>query len=466
MTTTNGCTDSITQSVQRFPCIKAGFVYADTLCARYKIAFSDSSLPVTRIIQWKWIWGDGSDTTYSTHSNPVYHTFADSGNYNVSLEIQALVNGSTIIDNMSGTIRVNPTPETYFANAPVCLNQITLFRDTSKTYGEKITNWNWTFSPKPNDTSLVKNPPHKFDSAGIYNVKLIVSNRFGCKDSLTKTTRVYGLPEAHYDNTIACTGDPTFFTDKSIASDTTVTFWRWFFGDPTSARDTSNLQEPSYRYPNTGDFSIRMIVKDHYGCIDTVDSTVKVNITPISSFTLTNNYNDKQGQVKLNNLSSGANSYYWDFDNGRNSSDESPVATFTEDGTYAIKLISLNEFDCSDTTFYEYKLLFKGLYVPNAFAPTSTNLGVRLFQPVGTNLKQYHVMVFDMWGHMVWESTKLDDKGIPTEGWDGTFEGKIMPQGNYMWKINALFVDDSSWSGSDIGVGGSGKTMGSVALIR
>ncbi|MCX6266997.1 MAG: gliding motility-associated C-terminal domain-containing protein, partial [Bacteroidetes bacterium] len=136
------------------------------------------------------------------------------------------------------------------------------------------------------------------------------------------------------------------------------------------------------------------------------------------------------------------------------------------DDTYTIRLISLNQFDCSDTTYFKYELLFKGLYVPNAFSPTSTSLGTRLFLPVGMNLKQYHVMVFDIWGHMLWESTELDDNGMPTEGWDGTFEGNLMPQGNYMWKIEALFVDGSQWEGSDIGVGGSNSTMGTVSLIR
>jgi gliding motility-associated-like protein len=193
---------------------------------------------------------------------------------------------------------------------------------------------------------------------------------------------------------------------------------------------------------------------------------VKVNITPLSSFTLVDNYNSKQGQVKLNNLSTGAESYNWAFDNGKYSSDKDPVATFTEDGTYVISLVSVNGFGCTDTTRYEYKLLFKGLYVPNAFAPGSDNLGIRLFQPVGVNLAEYHVMVFDIWGHLVFESYKLDDKGVPTEGWDGTFEGRQMPQGNYAWKISARFIDESPWTGSDIGVGGTGHTMGNVMLLR
>lgn len=468
MTNINGCVDSITRIVQRFPCIMASFTYQDTLvCARYEVAFGDSSLPVTRINQWHWDWGDGQTTTYTTYAPQVIHTFADSGTYIVTLEIQALINGTTITENMISAVRVHPTPITYFSNPPVCLDQVTLFRDTSNTFGEQIRKWNWTFSTNPSDTSGLRNPPHVFDTAGIYNVKLIVMNKFGCKDSVTKPTRIYGLPVARYENTAACTGDPTFFTDMSVVSDTTLKAWRWFFGDPSTAKDTSQLQNPSYKYPNTGDFTMRMIVKDHYGCIDTVDSTVRVNITPVSSFTLNDGYNGKQGQVKLNNFSTGADGYIWEFGNGKSSTDENPVATFTEDGTYTIKLITLNEFECSDTTFYEYNLLFKGLYVPNAFSPTNTNLSVRLFQPIGMNLKQgqYHVMVFDTWGHMLWESTKIDDKGKPVEGWDGTFEGKMMPQGNYIWKISATFVDDTPWTGSDIGQG-EYKTIGTVTLIR
>jgi large repetitive protein len=290
-------------------------------------------------------------------------------------------------------------------------------------------------------------------------------NKYGCEDSLTKTTRVYGLPEAHFTNTVACTGDPTIFTDYSVISDTTAGFWAWNFGDPNSNKDTSNQQEPEYRYRTEGDYSVRFIVKDYFGCADTVDSTVRVNITPISAFTFAENFDGRQGKVKLNNESNGATIYNWDFGNGTTSTEDNPIVSYTEDGTYIIKLIALNQFECSDTTFFEYKLLFKGLYVPNAFSPTNTILAVRLFQPVGMNLKQYHVTVFDGWGHLVWESTKLDDKGRPAEGWDGTYNGDIMPQGNYMWKINALFIDDTPWNGSDIGMG-EFKTMGTVTLIR
>ena len=170
-------------------------------------------------------------------------------------------------------------------------------------------------------------------------------------------------------------------------------------------------------------------------------------------------------KIQLNNLSSGATLYNWNFGNGQSSEEQNPTATYAMDGTYVIRLISTNEFNCTDTTFYKYEVLFKGLYVPNAFAPSSSNLSIRLFQPVGINLKQYDIQVYDSWGHLLWESNLLDTEGRPLKGWDGTYNGKDMPQGTYMWKASATFIDDTIWQGSDIGTGVV-KTMGTVSLIR
>ena len=78
---------------------------------------------------------------------------------------------------------------------------------------------------------------------------------------------------------------------------------------------------------------------------------------------------------------------------------------------------------------------------------------------------QYHIQVFSSWGHLLWESRLLDPEGRPLEGWDGTYEGVMMAQGTYMWKINAVFIDGTIWMGSDIGKGPY-KSIGTVSLIR
>ena len=210
---------------------------------------------------------------------------------------------------------------------------------------------------------------------------------------------------------------------------------------------------------------MKLLVRDLHGCADTVDSTITVNITPVSVFTVTDNFEGKNGIIQLNNHSSGADSYSWDFGNGHTSTDENPVVTYSLDGSYVISLVATNRYYCSDTTFYRYELIFHGLYIPNAFSPTNPSSPVKLFKPVGINLKDYHIMVFDNWGHLMWESTKIDVHGSPEQGWDGYYKGALMPEGVYMWKINATFMDNSIWNGSEISKG-EAKNIGTVILIR
>ena len=474
ITNSHGCVDTISKLVESYPCITASFAHSDTLlCANYPIAFSDSSLPVNRIDQWQWFFGDGLDTLYNTYDTNVTHRYANSGTYAVKLVISATISGRTFIDTMSRLVTVHPTPLTQFANKAVCLDQITLFTDTTLTYGAKILSWKWTFGEPTSgilDTSTVRNPSHKYDTTGIYDVKLLVMNKFGCKDSLTKSTRVFALPSAHFNSTIACSGNPTHFNDRTIVADTSIFFWHWNFGEANTRKDTAIVQNPVYQYKNEGTYQVKLIVKDKNGCYDTADSTVVVNVTPLSAFSVTEKVNNMIGKIKLNNNSENADSFYWDFGDPTipNSTDESPIVTYSHDDTYLIMLVSSNSYQCSDTTYFKYEVLFKGLYIPNAFAPTSGILGVSAFHPVGVNIKAgtYLIQVFDTWGHLMWQSKELDTEGHPAGSWDGNdLSGNPAPTGTYMWKVNATFTDGSLWEGSDIGKGDY-KTIGTVTLIR
>ena len=305
-------------------------------------------------------------------------------------------------------------------------------------------------------------------------------NKFGCKDSLTKPTHVYGLPVARFENSAPCSGDTTFFTDKTLLADTTIKIWRWFFGDRTTKKDTSGLQNPEYRFPRTDIDTIRLIVIDGFGCSDTTEAKLKVNQSPVAAFTLTENIDGTPGEIRLNNESSKNKDYQWYFGNGKSSTEENPIVKYEEDTTtYIITLVVIDTTTgCSDITYLKYEFLFDNLFVPNAFSPSFiTNQlhwqDIRLFKPKGLNLSEYHVMIFDKWGHLVWESTKLDCDvlskencvGKPFEGWDGTFNGEPLPQDVYMWKIYARFKNGKIWEGSDNGKGNT-TTIGTVTLIR
>jgi gliding motility-associated-like protein len=204
---------------------------------------------------------------------------------------------------------------------------------------------------------------------------------------------------------------------------------------------------------------------DENTCEDITNKVIEVYPTPVGDFNTVGNYQGIQGQVLCENLTQGAVLYGWDFGNGQTSELENPVAVYEESGTYIIQLISTNEYDCADTVYQEYDLILQGLYVPNAFVPEGDNPELQVFKPVGTGLKSYSIEIFDRWGAVIWSSTKLDKQGSPAEGWDGTYNGSVMPIGDYVWSINAEFTTGYRWSGSDVGDGNS-KTYGTVTLIR
>ena len=208
-----------------------------------------------------------------------------------------------------------------------------------------------------------------------------------------------------------------------------------------------------------------MIVTDQYQCRDTAQWMLEVFPVPMSAFDIVNNYQGTQGQILLENLSEDAVRYEWDFGNGQGSELFSPVVLYEQDGTYIIQLISWNDNQCPDTVYMQYDLEFQGLYVPTGFTPGAKDQALQLWKPAGMNLESYQVTIINERGNIVWQSGKLDENGMPAEGWDGTTNGEPMSTGNYMWKISATFKDGSIWQGTDVGDGNT-NTYGYLLLIR
>lgn len=72
------------------------------------------------------------------------------------------------------------------------------------------------------------------------------------------------------------------------------------------------------------------------------------------------------------------------------------------------------------------------VYMPNAFAPEGTN---NIFTPVFDlhgQLQTYSFSVFNRWGALLWQTAD------PDQGWDGTFNGKPVPQGAYAYYVTVL----------------------------
>jgi PKD repeat protein len=465
----NGCRGSKTTEIL-VTCISTSFSQADTvICQRALLLLTDNSIPVNLIDQWYWDFGDGQDTTYFNQCSTLTHSYQQPGLFYIKLVISTTVNGITISDSSIHPILVKVSPLAGFNASAVCLGDTTKFINLSDSNNVSIISYYWRFGDPlsgTQDTSTLINPAHAYTHFGNFDAKLIIGNEVGCFDSIIKPLIVHKLPVADFSfPSLICSRAKIEFEDQSAIGDTSGLSWVWYFGNPYNPSNISIEQNPTFYYNIEGSYNVLLTVKDLYGCDDSVSKTINVLPSPISSFTVDENVDGISGRVNVFNTSVGSNAYLWNFGNGETSNDENPdMITYEQEGTYIIKLIAWANNECSDTTTYKYELLFKGLYIPNAFAPLTINIGTRYFTPIGVGLKQFNIQVFDVWGHLLWESNELDAKGRPQGHWDGIYNGKLLPQGTYMWKASGIFSDGTIWEGSDIDKG-SVSTCGTVTLL-
>lgn len=471
VTNQNACIDSVTLPVVKDPCVMADFeVETSPLCDGQTACFNDKSSiyqNTGQLVDWYWDFGDGQTSTYSNFQATVCHVYNAPGFYNVMLVVTGEIDNQMFQDTAFNSIYVNPTPTAEFSNSATCGNTLVQFTDESLDNGLTIDKWHWDFGNPliAGDTSDLQNPSYVFVQQGTYDIELIATNTAGCSDTVVHTINIFPRPSAAFEFEGPCVENPTAFFDLSDSASSAIIGWHWDFGDTTLLNDTSNMQYPEYGYPEIGQYDVTLIITDQNNCQDTSTQTVEIFESPISAFVAEGNYEGIQGRVFLDNLSIGANHYFWSFGDGDTSYLEEPVKTFTEDGVYLISLVAYNERNCSDTSSLEYEVFLKGLYIPNAFAPLSPNPDIRFFKPKGYNLKQYRIEVYSAWGNLVWSSNSLDSEGRPLESWDGYYNDKLLPQGTYIWKVSAVFGDNTIWEGSDIGDGNT-KNYGSVTLIH
>jgi hypothetical protein len=106
------------------------------------------------------------------------------------------------------------------------------------------------------------------------------------------------------------------------------------------------------------------------------------------------------------------------------------------------------------------------LFLPNAFTPNSGSDRMRQFIPLGYGLGKYNLQIYNSYGVLLFETDALDDFGRPIEAWLGKDKfGKDMPQGAYIWKIEATFLNGNVWKGMKDKSGNLEK-VGTLMLIR
>ncbi len=266
VTTTKGCVDSISSSVEVFPPLNADFNFSG-VCVGDSTKFVDIT-PSLSVVRWQWNYGDGS--FFSPLQNPA-HRYLASGLYNVSLAIENAI-GCT--DTVAKQILVVQNPIANFTNLSLCedLNYTPL--DSSISLSESIEFRDWSING-----SLfhhVPSPQYYFADTGIYAVKLLVTTHHGCQDSITKTVQVHPNPVSAFAMAPLYGEAPVDITLTGNSSG--ASSYDWNFGDGSAHSFAANT---SHTYTTNDSFNIVLIVSSDFGCTSSSAQTFYVSHTDL-----------------------------------------------------------------------------------------------------------------------------------------------------------------------------------------
>lgn len=263
--------------------------------------------------------------------------------------------GLVIISNeVSSTISVYKINQ-YFQPAPIadfnasdnsiCVGESVQFNDLSQN---NPISWNWYFQGGTPATSTVQNPTVTYNTPGIYQVKLVVSNIYDT-DSITYNSfiNVYALPTA-----IASSNSPVCATDTIELNASGGLNYNWV--GPSGFTSTSS--NPTINNANAANAGIYTVtVTDNHGC--TSNTTINVVVNNLPNATASSNAPICSGSnLELN--ASGGNLYVWSHANGFNSNVQNPVitaATNSQAGIYTVTVTDNN--GCSSTATVNVQIL-------------------------------------------------------------------------------------------------------------
>jgi PKD repeat protein len=203
--------------------------------------------------------------------------------------------------------------------------------------------WYWDFGD--GTSSTLQYPVHTYAQPGSYNVCLTIATATSCTSTFCSTITIYVQPSCYAFFTYSpdSTGYGFQFTDASIGNPTN---WQWSFGDGTG----SNLQNPAHMYNAPGNYYVCLTIWGN-NCQSNYCEYVYVSggqgcTAQFMAFPDSGNYYTWYfASFSIGNVVS----WNWSFGDGSYSTQQYPVHTYTQTGTYTVCLTIFTSDSCTST---------------------------------------------------------------------------------------------------------------------
>ncbi|MGB0431767.1 MAG: PKD domain-containing protein, partial [Bacteroidia bacterium] len=196
------------------------------------------------------------------------------------------------------------------------------------------------------DSSMQYNPVKAFDTLGVYRIKLIMEDKAGCRDSLTKSLRILAPPKVEFTFSKNCENDTFIFKLESAENK----FYRfhWQMGDGSSINTAFPF---AHLYDSVKDYTVKVIggIGPNFSCADSSVQTIYNDSLFVIGMDI-NGRCDNQ-TIRFKNQTEGANDstkYEWRLDNILISNKRNYRSTLPPD-TFLVSLKVINGPECIDS---------------------------------------------------------------------------------------------------------------------
>jgi PKD repeat protein len=336
LTATNACgTATSTQVVTVVAPPTAAFSASPVVgCDSLLVQFNNTSSGNPTSFAWQF---PGGNPSSSTLENPTVF-YGAPGVYSVVLTVSNSAGSGTV--TQTNYVVVGTAPTAGF-NSLVSSNIVSF---TNVSTG--ATSFSWSFGDGSSSTSA--SPTHTYATDGVYTVVLTASNNCG-SSTFTQTVTIVTPPSANF--TVAqANGCVPFTVQFNNTSSINATGFSWQFPGGTPA--TSTETNPVVVYEQAGVYSVTLVATNAAGNSSvTQTDLIHVGTVPSAGFSATT----LGAVLTLDNQTTGATGYTWDFGDGNGSSLEEPSHTYTQDGIYTVSLYAKNA--CGTDTFTQMVLV-------------------------------------------------------------------------------------------------------------
>ena len=276
------------------------------------------------------------------------------------------------------------------------------------------------------NTSTQYQPSHTFSAPGQYTVTLTRQDGSVPAPTSSQTITIIDVT-ADITTNINCWGDKA--TLQAVVTPSGTYDYMWNSSPAQTTATASNLGPGTYTVTVTG--------------ADACFASDQVTLTEPAQLNVFLGKDTVLCQGERLVLNPGAfDSYVWQ--------DGSTASTYSvmQTGTYSVTVKDANGCSASDSIHVTVDC--SDIYFPSAFTPDMDGKN-DLFGALGniSGVNKYSLRIFNRWGQQIFSTSQ------PSEKWNGTFKGKLMGTGSYVW-----------FAEYQLSTGAAKRKKGTVTLIR